>query len=228
MGFFRRAAAARLLLLALLQLPAAQALAEGDDQVWANVVAQGPISGDIVFLFDASVRFADNATTLRQSLVRGGIGKRLSRNLSVHAGYAHVRTTPPGGTSNVEHRGWQQAAYPILQGRRMRLTGRTRLEQRWLEDQGGMSLRIRQMVRFTVPLGDAAAPRFVAWHEGFLTLTDTGWSPDTGFDQQRSYVGITLPMGPHALEVGGFAQRFPQPDPDRVNRVLNITLVANF
>jgi hypothetical protein len=207
---------------------ASPARAQTDGQLWANVLAQGSISGDLLFWVDTSARFGDDATQLGQTLFRGAIGARVSKDLSLHAGYVHVRTTPRNGALTVEHRGWQQALYPIIRGDRAQLIGRTRLEQRWLEGRDGMSLRARQLFRLNVPLGDPSAPRFIAWHEAFLTLTDTSWSPDTGFDQHRSFVGLALPMGPHALEVGAFAQRFPQPEPDRVNRALNITLVANF
>jgi hypothetical protein len=222
MRYLRQVAVAGLL------LSSGPAHAQTDGQLWANFLAQGRISGDLIFWVDTSARFSNDATQLGQTLARGGIGARVSKNLSLHAGYAHVRTTPARGTRTVEHRGWQQALYPIIRGDRAQLVGRTRLEQRWLEGQGGMSLRARQLFRLSAPLGEASAPRFLAWHESFLTLTDTSWSPDTGFDQHRSFVGLALPIGPHALEVGAFAQRFPQPEPDRVNRALNVTLVANF
>lgn len=211
--------------LALLAVPAA---AETDGQVWANTLVQGKLTDDLLLWFDASARFTDDSTRLGQSLFRGALGTRVTRDLSLFAGYVHVRTTPRNGASTVEHRPWQQATYPIIRGERAQLVGRTRLEQRWLEGQGGMSLRARQLVRLNVPLGTAEAPRFVAWHEAFLTLTEADWSPDTGFDQHRSFVGLALPMGPHAIEVGAFSQRFPRAGDDRVNRALNITLVANF
>ncbi len=216
-----------LCLLALLLAPL-PARASTDGQLWLNMLAQGSISGDLIFWFDASGRFSDDASRLGQTLFRGAIGTRVSPNLSLVAGYVHVRTTPRTGAGTVEHRGWQQALYPIIRGERAQLIGRTRLEQRWLDGGDGMSLRARQLFRLNVPLGEASAPRFIAWHEAFLTLSDTGWSPDTGFDQHRSFVGLALPMGKHALEVGAFSQRFPQAEPDRVNRALNVTLVANF
>lgn len=222
MRYLRQATVAGLFLLS------GAAHAQTDGQLWANFLAQGRISGDLIFWVDTSARFGNDATQLGQTLFRGAIGARVSPDLSLHTGYVHVRTTPSRGPQVVEHRGWQQALYPIIKGDRAQLMGRTRLEQRWLEGQGGMSLRARQLFRLSVPLGEASAPRFLAWHEAFLTLTDTSWSPDTGFDQHRSFVGLALPIGPHALEVGAFAQRFPQPEPDRVNRALNVTLVANF
>ncbi len=207
---------------------AGPAQAQTDGQLWANVLVQGKITDDVLLWFDGSARFTDDANRLGQSLFRGALGTRVTKDLSVFAGYVHVRTTPRGGGSTVEHRPWQQASYPIFRGERAQLVGRTRLEQRFLEGEGGMSFRARQLFRLNVPLGEASAPRLVAWHEAFLTLSDTRWSPDTGFDQHRSFVGVALPMGPHAVEVGYFVQRFSQPEPDRVNRALNITLVANF
>jgi hypothetical protein len=202
--------------------------ADSDGQVWANALVQAPLNDNLLLWFDTSARFTDDATRLGQTLFRGGLGTRLNGHLAVHAGYVHVRTTPASGPRTVEHRGWQQALYPIIRGKRAQLVGRTRLEQRWLEGRDGMSLRARQLVRLNVPLGGKTAPRAIVWHEAFLTLADTGWSPDEGFDQHRSFVGIAVPMGPHALEIGAFSQRFPQPEPDRVNRALNVTLVANF
>lgn len=207
---------------------AGPARAETDGQVWANVLVQGKLTDNVLLWFDGSARFTDDANRLGQSLLRGALGTRVTKDLSVFAGYVYVQTTPRAGGSTIEHRPWQQASYPIIRGARAQLVGRTRLEQRFLEGRGGMSIRARQLVRLNMPLGEATAPRFVAWHEAFLTLSDAQWSPDTGFDQHRSFVGLALPMGQHALEVGAFVQRFPQPAPDRVNRALNITLVANF
>jgi hypothetical protein len=214
--------------IACLTLLALPARAQTDGQVWANMLVQGKITGDLLFHFDTSFRFGDDATRLEQSLVRGALGTRLGKGITVHAGYVHVRTNPANRPSTVEHRPWQQLAFPLVSGERTQLLSRTRLEQRWTEGEGGMSLRARQLLRLNVSLGDREDPRFVLWHEAFLTLTEADWSPDTGFDQHRSFIGLAFPMGPHALEVGAFQQRFPQPAPDRVNSALNVTLVANF
>jgi Protein of unknown function (DUF2490) len=135
--------------------------ADSDGQVWANALVQAPLNDNLLLWFDTSARFTDDATRLGQTLFRGGLGTRLNGHLAVHAGYVHVRTTPASGPRTVEHRGWQQALYPIIRGKRAQLVGRTRLEQRWLEGRDGMSLRARQLVRLNVPLGGKTAPRAI-------------------------------------------------------------------
>lgn len=213
-----------LLLLALLTATPARA---DDSQLWTNLLVQGPVSGPLWLWFDASLRATDDADRLGQTLLRGGLGTRLAPGVTAVGGYAFIRTDPVDRPATTEHRPWQQLLYPIVTGRRAQIVGRTRLEQRFREDAGGMSLRVRQLMRANVPLGGPQAPRALAWWEGFVTLTEAGWSPEAGFDQHRGFVGLGLPIGRHAIEAGYFVQRFPQPEPDTVNRAFNLTLVVN-
>ncbi len=216
----------RVFLFALAALAAAPAHAQ-DSQFWGNALVQGPVSDEVWLWFDASFRVTDDAGRLGQTLLRGALGTRLAPGVTAVAGYAYIRTEPAGRPGNTEHRPWQQILYPIVTGERAQIIGRTRLEQRFRADAGGMSLRVRQLMRANVPLGGAKAPRAIGWWEGFLTLSEAGWSPEAGFDQHRGFVGLGFPVGRHAVEAGYFVQRFPQPEPDTVNRAFNLTLVIN-
>lgn len=214
------------LLAAAALLAAAPVHAADDAQLWSALLVQGPVQGDLAIWFDGNFRFTDDATRLGQTLMRGALGWRVDRNLTLWGGYAHIATRPDGAASIVEHRAWQQATYPILRADRFTIVGRTRLEQRWVEGQGGTGVRARQLVRVQVPLGGPRAPTALVWHEAFLTLARADWGPDTGFDQHRTLIGLALPLARgRALEVGYFEQRLPQQQPDRVNAALNLTLV---
>jgi hypothetical protein len=117
----------------------ASCVVAADFQVWNNASMQGVLSGDLLFTADASLRYGEDATRLNQTVVRGGLGWRLSSRLTLWGGYALLRTRIPGADSLTEHRGWQQASYPILNHERIRLTGRTRLEQRRGNSRDGTS-----------------------------------------------------------------------------------------
>lgn len=214
------------LLVPLALLTAAPARAD-DSQLWTNLLVQGPVSGPLWLWFDASLRATDDAERLGQTLLRGGLGTRLAPGVTAVGGYAFIRTEPAGRPGTTEHRPWQQLLYPIVSGRRAQIVGRTRLEQRFREDADGMSLRLRQLMRASVPIAGPNAPRALAWWEGFVTLAEAGWSPAAGFDQHRGFVGLGLPVGRHAIEAGYFVQRFPQPEPDTVNRAFHLTFVVN-
>ncbi|WP_448582136.1 DUF2490 domain-containing protein [Thermaurantiacus sp.] len=213
----------RLLALLAVALPARA----DDSQLWTSLLVQGPVSGGVWLWFDTSLRFTNDSDRLGQTLVRGALGTRLAPGVTAFGGYAFILTDPPARPALREHRPWQQLAYPIITGNRAQIVGRTRLEQRFREDAGGMSLRLRQLMRATVPLGGPQAPRALGWYEGFVTLSKAGWSPEPGFDQHRGFVGLGVPVGRNAIETGYFVQRFPQAQPDIVNRAFHLTLVVN-
>jgi hypothetical protein len=89
-----------------------------------------------------------------QILLRQAIGYRINPKTSVFGGYAYVRTDNLGAKVLDEHRLFQQANFSILDaGKSGVITGRTRIEERFVEGSGEVGWRMRQQIRGALPIG---------------------------------------------------------------------------
>jgi hypothetical protein len=221
----RRAATAVALMLASALGNTATAWADNvDGQLWVSMIVQGPVGNGWLAWGDSSFRWRDDAAALNQIIVRGAVGRKVTKDLSLWGGYAHSVIYPADGRPEVEYRGWQQASFPIFLGEHAKLTGRFRLEQRWFDGDSRFAWRARQLFRLDVPLGKGdMVPGIMVKYEGFYNIAASDLSQNVGIEQHRGLLGIAIPMAPRKnIEVTYFEQRFVQPEPDRVNRALNI------
>ena len=143
-------------LLALAASPAASA--EQDAQLWTTVIANGPVAGDLAAWIEVQTRFGEDASRLRQSNLRVALGYRTSEALTLYGGYALVTSHRRSGPDLTEHRLWQQASYALVASGAVRVAGRTRLEQRFVEGSNEVGWRLRQQVRLAVPLTSGRGP----------------------------------------------------------------------
>jgi len=67
---------------------------------------------------------------------------------------------------------------------------RTRLEERFMNGQSDIGLRIRHMLRSQIPIGEESSWSVVVFDELFLGLNQNGSQAIRGFDQNRAFVGI--------------------------------------
>ncbi len=221
--FLVRAATAVL----LAQMASGPARAD-DGGIWIAGSATVPISGPVVGLVDTNVRLAESGGRFSQFLVRAGLGYRLQSGLQVGGGYAYVHTQSSAGARRDEHRIFQQASFPIHRRGRTALTGRTRLEQRFVSGGDDVGLRFRQQLRLSVPLQQAGELRAVASVEALVPLNDTDWGARTGFDQLRSFAGLEIPLfGKTRLEAGYLNQAIFT-GADTTNHVLSLNLATTF
>lgn len=168
----------------------AMAEIDHDAQAWVAAFANGPVSSDGRFLvwFDAHARFDDDISGLGTSIIRPGIGWRVNDKLSVWAGYGRIVGRRDGRPNTEEDRIWQQATYPVGKPFGGSLSGRTRLEQRFLNTGDETGWRLRQFMRFAKPIGDTPFS-FVLGNETFIALNDTDFGARGGFDQTRTFIG---------------------------------------
>jgi len=180
-----------------------------DEQLWTALAATGTIgdSEKLLFWFDAHARFEDMGDVLDVTIVRPGLGWRVNDRLSVWGGYARV-TGRRAGPDVKEDRAWQQATYSIGELWGGKLSGRTRLEQRFRNDDGDdTGWRVRQTVRWTHPVGESDFDVVVA-SELFLGLNNADWGQRSGFDQNRAFFGGAWRVNPTLrIEAGYLNQR---------------------
>lgn len=199
-----------------------------DTQVWSIVNATGALSDKVVLAVEGQARLSDDASRLGQAIVRPSVGWRLDGSKTASLGYAYSRSTPKGRPATEEHRGWQQLVYRLAgDGTGLTLTGRTRLEQRWVEGRDGTGWRVRQQVRVTAPVKDRV--RGVAWTESFVGFNQTSWGQRDGLHLWRSFAGVSVPISKTVtLEPGYLHQRAFRTGPDAVTHAAAVWINLQF
>jgi hypothetical protein len=201
------------------------ALAETDHvfQSWTALFVQGRTAPGVdaspgVWL-DVHARRTRDSTV---SVLRPAFGYYFDRRFSVWAGYAFVPTFLDGAPDRFEHRPWEQLQAMLPWGDAIFML-RTRLEQRWVQQQDGLGWRGRQLVRWQHALGgDFAA---VVWDEVFVGLNETGWGQPGGLDQNRAFVGFGwIPRAGVRLEPGYLSVWLPRAARDTLVHALSVNL----
>lgn len=159
--------------------------AESDFQSWNALTLTGDADdkGKWQFWFDGHLRFKGDASRLGVSIVRPGVGYKLSSDTTLWLGVARVTIDSDNGSIE-EDRVWQQATYSLSKFMDGTISSRSRLEQRFRSDEGDdTGYRFRQFIRWSKPLNKQWS--MVVWDEVFFGLNDTDWGQNSGFDQNR-------------------------------------------
>jgi len=181
-------------LLAMLPWSNATAESVNDFGIWGAIQGQGSFthsdseSSKWQWWMEGQGRWFDNASQLGQSIIRPGVGYKLSDQFSVWLGYAWVRTYPEGQDHTDEHRIWQQLSWnkPYSWGE---LATRTRLEQRFLNTGNDAGWRFRQFLKYTYPIFSERV-YLSLWDEVFVNINSTDWGANSGFGQNRLFAGL--------------------------------------
>ena len=144
------------------------------------------------YAFDTQYRYFDRAGGLTTVLIRPSIGYELQPGLAVFAGYGYFESELAGGSTRHENRIFEQLSWSALRRDWGTLSLRTRLEQRYIQGADDAGLWLRQMIRLDVPVGVGRDHRFVLSMEPFFDLRDTDWGAESGFLQNRSFIGLNV------------------------------------
>jgi hypothetical protein len=183
-----------------------------DTGQWLALFARGDLGheGDgywsdrLKWWFDGHARFFDDTDGFGQSIVRPGIGYALTESAAVWMGYGWIRSSPGSGPDFDEHRIWQQLTWST-EFAPYTLGLRSRLEQRIVETGSETGWRFRQLVSLRRPVPCVPPLSLVVWDEAFFHLNDTDWGAESGFDQNRLFLGFGYkcdPDSPSRVEIG--------------------------
>lgn len=213
---------------ALMTISAAPLAAAEPDQAWAGVFLSGQPDKESKLLvwFDGDARFRDGGDELDVSIIRPGIGWRVSSKLDLYAGYAHVTTHRDAGDVE-EERFWQQASYPVAELAGGKLTGRTRLEQRFRETGDDTGWRFRQFFRYGRPVEGTPFGGVIS-NEVFISLNETDWGQQDGYDQNRLFLGASWQINPRLRLEGGYLNQQINTATDITRDNVALNLFASF
>ena len=197
-----------------------------DDQTWVAVNASGAAAKGSPFLvwLDMHHRSFTSSSERDVTIVRPGLGYRVSPTLDLWVGYAWV-TAARDGRDVREERFWQQATYPLGEFLGGQLSGRTRLEQRTRDGNAEVGVRLRQQLRYAYRFQDSPFG-VVAWNETFIGLNETQWGQPSGFDQNRLFAGLSFSQASNLRFEAGYLNQFvvgPSNDVKRDNLQMSAT-----
>ncbi|MDZ4835070.1 MAG: DUF2490 domain-containing protein [Candidatus Melainabacteria bacterium] len=173
------------LILLFVVAPPAMAMS-GLEQIWLHAPTQYKVSEKTSLIGDISPRFGTDNGGVDQCIVRSGIQRKLTRNLTGTLGFDSVDNYQP--FRNHENRIWQQLQAQTKK-RSYTLSARLRLEERHFTGKEGDSIRARLMLKSSQRI---ASTKFsvVYSDELFLTLNTIPDGPVQGVDRNRIFAGL--------------------------------------
>lgn len=210
---------------------ATPAVAVDDSQLWTNATAVMKLSDRWRLSEDLTFRFSDKRNGLYEVESNTLVGYRISKVVTVWAGYTHDPQYSGGDFTVMEHRAREQVTFDNFATRGPgKLSGRLRFEQRWREGLGGTGWRLRPFVKYALPLHKSGRTAFVLSTEPFINLNRTGFQRTNGLDRARTFAGISTALAKNlSADVGYLNQHtFVRKGPDTDDHVASISLSATF
>lgn len=172
---------------------------EDDTGLWTTTTGTLKLRPNWTASLAVQTRSVDDASDLERTVLRPSISYQYAPQYKLTAGYdAHLIELP---TDRIEHRAWQQWSSK-WQFNPITLSARVRLEERFIEDVDDVAYRLRLGAMATVPLFDTSW-RGVIRNEYFAGLNSVDGGPQSGFDQNRSFIGVSHKLNDHiSAEVG--------------------------
>ena len=185
-----------LLLLSMFLTAVPAAAAEDQFELWLNPSVSIDFDERNYFELETAQRFRP-APADDTYYARLWLGREIAEDVKLSAG-AERRYEGDGR----ETRLLQQISYPLGP-----ISGRTRLEQRFIEGEPHTAWRLRQRVGGALPLSSQEGWELVGNIEGFFVLQPSEPGDQTGLTGIRSFIGIERELGKLELSLGYLRQQ---------------------
>ncbi|KQQ13597.1 hypothetical protein ASF53_11515 [Methylobacterium sp. Leaf123] len=201
-----------------------------DGQLWINTSLFGSV-GDVAYFAEVQPRIGNGISQLDQLILRPAVGWKVNDALVLYQGYAYVEDHGMRDMVRIEDRSFQEINWKIGEVSGVKVSSRTRFEQRWQSTGRDVGFRLRENVRFAVPLPqDWGSVSAVGWTELFVALNDTDWGARAGFDRIRAFIGLELPIGGKStVEIGYLNQTArTQAGGTELDHILSLNLFVRY
>lgn len=196
-----------------------------DVQLWNIINVSGNITDTIVFAADGQIRLVDNVGRVGQTVMRGSIGVKATKKLTVSLGYARQVTDRVTGRATRENRIFQQLGLNLGTALGGQLTARTRFEQRFIERTNDVGLRFRQQLKLAIPVTKNKTSITLS-AEVLYNLNSTDAGARAGIDQIRPLIGVSIPLNKKVSVEAAYQPIFVNgATRDRLNHTIPLTLV---
>lgn len=218
-------------LLAAASLAVSPAFAyDHDTQAWLGLFANKKLDERWSLYAEGQGRYGDEIGRLSQTLLRTGVGYKLTDNVTVLLGYGYISTDRNNIDDVGENRIFQQVSWRPGEFAGVKVSTRTRLEQRFVNTGDDTGWRFRQSVKVVRPLTESGSLDLVGLAEVFVALNDTDFGANAGIDQLRLFAGVGFPLTKEIrVETGYLNQNINRPQRDNaMNHALSLFVNVNF
>ena len=201
--------------------------ADTDFQQWTAGIIQKDLTPGVRGYLELQPRFSENWSLLDRVIVRPALLFPISSGLTLGLGYAAIPILQPA--DSLEQRLWEQVVFDGAADWGT-FTNRTRLEQRFVEGAGETAWRLRHQFKALVRLGEESPWAIAASDEVFFHLNSASESIQSGFDQNRAFLGLSWKASPEFRVEGGYlldSVNKPAGTEDRVNHIFALTFFWN-
>ncbi|MEB3244689.1 MAG: DUF2490 domain-containing protein [Vampirovibrionales bacterium] len=217
--------------------PSAHA-AENELALWVPVTLEKKMlkssKHPVRLMLEVTPRQADDLTNFEQLIIRPAVGVQLTKSISVWQGYAWTPllfNNRQQTTFNDEHRLYQQLLFEKTFFKKLGVTNRWRFEERFIEGEGEVALRSRNLTRLSWPLDAQKKWAAILSNETFFNWNTTSRDGiQRGFDQDRIFVGINRELNPHVNAEAGYMLRIwnrPNATPDKFSHIILVGVNVN-
>jgi Protein of unknown function (DUF2490) len=173
---------------------AAFANVDADAQLWGTVNATGSLSGPLMFNGEVVARASNDQNRIYEAEVTAQLGYKLSKAVTLWAGYTRVPGYRGALPTTIENRIRQQVSANLGKFGGGALASRTLLEERSRDGSPGTGVRLRAQFKWIRPFHTNGKTALVLWHESFVSLNSTAWGQISGYNRMRNFVGIGTPI----------------------------------
>ncbi|KQN07053.1 hypothetical protein ASE85_18355 [Sphingobium sp. Leaf26] len=205
--------------------------ASEDEQLWTTASATVKLDDHWRLSQEIVARFSDDRKGLYEVESNTLVGYKLSKAVTVWAGYTHDPQYAGGDFTVMEHRARQQVTFDnIAKIGRISISARVRMEERWREGVDGTAWRLRPYVKLVMPFREGGKTALVLSHESFFDLNKTNFQRVQGEERMRNLIAITTPVAKNVnAEIGYLHQHGFRPDADDSNdNVASFSLSFSF
>lgn len=204
------------------------ALAASDEQLWTNGVVNVKLSDKWRLSEEMTARWSDNRHGLYEIEVNSLLGYRVTKSVTLWAGYTHNPQYSGGDFTVMEHRAREQVTFDgFARLGKGKLNGRVRFEQRWREGIDGTGWRFRPYLKYSLPIAGKTALNLST--EPFFNLNTTSFQKKSGLDRMRNLVTVSTPLTPKLTGEMGYLNQhgFVANGPDTSDNVAYVGLALS-
>jgi hypothetical protein len=217
--------------LPLLWAATTRAHASEDEQLWTTANATVKLGDHWRLSQEIVARFSDDRQGLYEIESNTLVGYKLSKVVTIWAGYTHDPQYAGGDFTVMEHRGRQQVTFDnIAKIGRVSISARMRMEERWREGVDGTAWRLRPYVKLVMPFQEGGKTALILSHESFFDLNKTNFQRVQGEERMRNLIAITTPVAKNVnAEIGYLHQHgFRRHADDSNDHVASFALSFSF
>lgn len=192
-------------------------------KLWTAVDVKGPLTDKIQYYLEPQLRFISRSQCFNEANLYAGVGYPLSKRVTFWAGNFFNTTHKVDDGNTFQYRIWEQIAWEVFENSFMQIDSRTRLEQLKQEYQNEWALRFRERVTLSFPIRKSGYS-FILYDEVFLYTNHPSWVYHSLFNQNRSFVGFSIPVAKTAQLETGYLNQYVVGSPSQLNHVLCFTL----